>query len=70
MEDHAAAGLTCHYEGAVAIITLNRPQRLNALSRPLCHALVATAEALSADLAQMYDRWEHLEKLKKASSAP
>ncbi len=49
MEDHAAAGLTRHDEGAVAIITLNRPQRLNALSRPLCHALVATAEALSAD---------------------
>ena len=49
LEDHAAAGLTRHDEGAVAIITLSRPQRLNALSRPLCHALVATAEALSAD---------------------
>ncbi len=49
MEDHAAAGLTRHCEGTVAIVTLNRPQRLNALSRPLCHALVAMAEALSAD---------------------
>jgi len=49
LKDHAAAGLTCHCDGAVAIITLNRPQRLNALSRSLCHALVATAEALSAD---------------------
>jgi len=26
------------------------------------------AEALSSELAQMYDRWEQLEKLKKASS--
>ena len=51
MEDHAAAGLTRHCAGTVAIVTLNRPQRLNALSRPLCHALIATAEVLAADSA-------------------
>jgi len=49
LENHATAGLSHQREGAVAIVTLNRPQRLNALSRSLCHALVATAEALAAD---------------------
>lgn len=33
----------------MAIITLDRPQRLNALSRSLCRALVQTAATLAAD---------------------
>lgn len=49
MDNHAAAGLSLQRDGTVAIVTLNRPHRLNALSRPLCAALVATAEALSND---------------------
>lgn len=33
----------------MAIVTLDRPQRLNALSRALCRALVETAATLAAD---------------------
>ena len=49
MDNPAEAGLTCQRQGAVAIVTLDRPQRLNALSRSLCRALVQTAAALAAD---------------------
>lgn len=46
MNAFASAGLSLQHDGAVAIVTLDRPHRLNALSRPLCAALVAMAEAL------------------------
>jgi len=36
-------------EGAVAVVTLNRPRQLNALSGPLMDELVATLEELDAD---------------------
>lgn len=51
MDNHTAAGLDVRLEGHVAIVTLDRPQRLNALSRALCRALVQTAETLAADTA-------------------
>lgn len=49
MDPLLEAGLACERDGAVAIVTLARPQRLNALSRSLCKALVAMADTLAAD---------------------
>ena len=46
-----------------------RDATLAAIDRALDEALELEAEALSAELAQMYDSWEHLEKLKKNSSS-
>ena len=36
-------------EGGVADVRLNRPEKLNALDRPMFEALVATGQRLSAD---------------------
>ncbi|MFK7895698.1 MAG: enoyl-CoA hydratase/isomerase family protein [Myxococcota bacterium] len=36
-------------EGGIAVLTLNRPERLNALSGPLLDALIAQISALDAD---------------------
>jgi enoyl-CoA hydratase/carnithine racemase len=38
-------------DGAVATVTLDRPDRLNALDRPLCDALVAALRQVAADAA-------------------
>ena len=35
--------------GGIATLTLNRPEKLNALDRPLCDALIAGLKRLSAD---------------------
>lgn len=43
------AGLAYERDGAVAIVTLTRPQRLNALSRALCQALITMADSVAAD---------------------
>ena len=42
-------GLTAERDGAIAIVTLDRPARLNALSRDLCTSLVEMARRLSTD---------------------
>jgi len=39
----------CERDGAVAVVSLNRPQQLNALSGPLMDELVATLQELDAD---------------------
>ncbi len=41
--------LTCAVEGTVAIVTLNRPQRRNALSLELMRELIACLDAIAAD---------------------
>lgn len=43
------AGLTVEERGAVTVLTLDRPERLNALSHDLLRALHATLDALAAD---------------------
>src|SRR5581483_10904668 len=41
--------LTVASEGAYRIVTLNRPERMNALSRALLHEIGAAFEGLAAD---------------------
>ena len=45
----AYRGLAVEHEGAVAVVTLDRPERLNALGPDLCAALVHTATQLSGN---------------------
>jgi len=41
--------VTVEKDGAVAVVTLNRPEAMNALSRALQHALAEAVEAMDAD---------------------
>lgn len=41
--------VTLHAEGAVSVVTLNRPERLNAINAPLLAALVEAMHAAQAD---------------------
>jgi 2-(1,2-epoxy-1,2-dihydrophenyl)acetyl-CoA isomerase len=41
--------LLIHREGAVAVLTLNRPERLNALTKPMMTALLSELSACAAD---------------------
>lgn len=51
METQAGSPTTLNisHDGGVAVVTLNRPARLNALSLVMAQELIATAEALGAD---------------------
>ena len=48
MPDDVDALVTCSVEQAVAVVTLNRPEAMNAMSRALRHAFTATMNGLSA----------------------
>jgi enoyl-CoA hydratase/carnithine racemase len=41
--------VTCHVDGGIAQVRLNRPEKLNALTLDTLEALVATARSLAAD---------------------
>jgi hypothetical protein len=54
----AATSPTCSWEvrDGVAVLTLNRPERLNALSRPMLDAAIATLERLCRRRGRWLDR--------------